>query len=209
MTKQTETVIEFFHDAVCGWCYVLSPRLRQIAKQKDIKVVQRCFVLQRSDEEMVARFGSLQQAKSEILTHWISCKQAADDPSTIDIQGMREKPFNYPNGYLAALGAKAAEILGTTDTHWDYFDEIQRLHLKTNDNIGAEETIIQAAINIGLDAAQFRQQLHSETTIAAVEKDLQLARQYDIRSIPTIVINGEHVISKALTQAELAQLFLN
>ncbi|EOX4315594.1 DsbA family protein [Vibrio cholerae] len=73
MNKQPIRQIEFFHDAVCGWCYVLSPRLRKLAKQQNIQIVQRCFVLQRSDEEMVERFGSLAQAKSEILNHWIAC----------------------------------------------------------------------------------------------------------------------------------------
>lgn len=111
MNKQPIRQIEFFHDAVCGWCYVLSPRLRKLAKQQNIQIVQRCFVLQRSDEEMIERFGSLAQAKSEILNHWIACQQAADDKTLFNIEGMRAQPFNYPSGYLAAVGAKAAERL--------------------------------------------------------------------------------------------------
>ena len=209
MNKQNIRQIEFFHDAVCGWCYVLSPRLRQLAKERQIEVVQRCFVLQRSDEEMIERFGSLAQAKIEILNHWVACQQAADDKTLFNIERMRAQPFNYPSGYLAALGAKAAERLAGNEAHWDFFDEIQRLHLLVNDNIGEQETLVTAAVNIGLDEAQFRLQFHATETREAVEQDLALARQYRIRSIPTIVIDGEQVISKALTHDELAQLFLN
>lgn len=209
MNKQPIRQIEFFHDAVCGWCYVLSPRLRKLAKQQNIQIVQRCFVLQRSDEEMIERFGSLAQAKSEILNHWIACQQAADDKTLFNIEGMRAQPFNYPSGYLAAVGAKAAERLAGNEAHWDFFDEIQRLHLLVNDNIGDLEMIVKAAVNIGLDEVAFRQMFHAQETLDAVEQDLALARQYRIRSIPTLVINGEQVISKALTNEELAKIFLS
>ncbi|MCG7500109.1 DsbA family protein [Vibrio sp. Of7-15] len=204
----SKVTIEFFHDAVCGWCYVLSPRLRKLAQRADVEIKQRSFVLQRNDEEMIQRFGSLAGAKSEILNHWVACQQKADDPTAFNIEGMRAKPFSYPSGYLAALGAKTAEILGNSDTHWDYFDEIQRLHLKVNDNIGERQTIIQAAQNIGLDSQKFEELLDSEQVRTAVEADISLAQQLNIRSIPTLVVNGEHVITNALTEEQLDNLFV-
>lgn len=201
------TKIEFFHDAVCGWCYVLSPRLRKLAKQANVEIIQRCFVLQRNDEEIAQRFGSLEMAKFEILNHWASCKAHADDPDTIDIEGMRAKSFTYPSGYLAALGAKAAELMGDSSTHWDYFDEIQHQHLKLNNNIGDKAVIIDAARIIGLDESEFSKLLSSTEVKNAVEDDLRNARRLAISSIPTIVINGEKVISQVLTSEQLEQLF--
>ncbi|WP_120513557.1 DsbA family oxidoreductase [Photobacterium salinisoli] len=204
----SKVTIEFFHDAVCGWCYVLSPRLRKLVERADVEVKQRCFVLQRNDEEMVQRFGSLAAAKSEILNHWVACQQRADDPTRFNIEGMRAQPFSYPSGYLAALGAKAAELLGDSDTHWDYFDEIQRLHLKVNDNIGDRDVIIAAAGNIGLDTAAFTKALDSDEVRQAVEADLKRAREFNLRSIPSLIINGEHVVTDTLTNEQIDQLFL-
>ncbi|WP_445399781.1 DsbA family oxidoreductase [Zobellella sp. An-6] len=204
----SKVTIEFFHDAVCGWCYVLSPRLRKLVERADVEVKQRCFVLQRNDKEMVQRFGSLAAAKSEILKHWVACQQKADDPTRFNIEGMRARPFSYPSGYLAALGAKAAELLGNSDTHWDYFDEIQRLHLKVNDNIGDREVIIAAAGNIGLDTEAFAKALDSDEVRQAVETDLKRARDFDLRSIPSLIINGEHVVSDTLTNEQIERLFL-
>lgn len=83
------------------------------------------------------------------------------------------------------------------------------MHLLVNDNIGDLETIVKAAVNIGLDEVAFCQMFHGQETLDAVEQDLALARPYRIRSIPTLVINGEQVISKALTNEELAQIFLS
>lgn len=198
--------LEFFHDAVCGWCYVLSPRLRKLAERADIEVKQRCFVLQRNDDEMITRFGSLAAAKQEILNHWVACQQHADDPDRFDIEGMRAKPFSYPSGYLAALGAKAAELMGNSDTHWDYFDEIQHLHLKVNDNIGDRDVILAAANNIGLDTVRFETLLDSDAVRDAVEADLKRARAFHLRSIPSLIINGEQVVSQTLTEQALLEL---
>jgi putative protein-disulfide isomerase len=201
--------IEFYHDAVCGWCYILSPRLRKLVKNnKNIEIQQRCFVLQRNDEEMVKRFGSLESAKFEILNHWKSCKGQADDPASIDIEGMRSTSFSYPSGYLAALGAKTAELMGDSNTHWDYFDEIQRQHLKLNTNIGDREVIIQTAQLIGLDPVVFSNMLFSDEVKQAVEKDMRQANKLNLRTIPTIVINGNEVISQALSNLQLEELFL-
>ncbi|UAA37485.1 DsbA family protein [Paraneptunicella aestuarii] len=204
MSKLT---VEFFHDAVCGWCYVQSPRLRKIAQEMDIKVVQRCFVLQRNNQEIIQRFGSLEQAKTEILGHWVACKQHADDPTSIDIEGMAKQPFTYPSGYLAALGAKAAEMMGDSDKHWDFFDAIQNQHLRINNNIGDASILIETAQSIGLNPITFEEKLHSDEVKAAVEDDLLLARRYQIRSIPTLVINGEKVISQTLSLEQMRQVF--
>ncbi len=199
--------IEFYHDAVCGWCYILSPRLRKLLKNKNIEIQQRCFVLQRNNEEMVQRFGSLTSAKFEILNHWESCKAQADDPASINIEGMRATSFSYPTGYLAALGAKTAELMGDNNTHWDYFDEIQRQHLKLNTNIGDAKVIIETAKIIGLDPVEFSNILFSNKVKKSVEKDIRQANKLSIRTIPTIVINGEKVISQALTNQQLDALF--
>ncbi len=29
--------IDFYHDVVCGWCFVLSPRLHQVVADFDVK----------------------------------------------------------------------------------------------------------------------------------------------------------------------------
>lgn len=48
----TPLTVDFFHDVVCGWCYVMSPRLRQVAAELGVTVRQRSFVLQESPEQM-------------------------------------------------------------------------------------------------------------------------------------------------------------
>ena len=71
-------IVDFFHDVVCGWCYVMSPRLRQVAAELDIEVRHRSFVLQDSRERIVQAFGTMEKAKTEILGHWEACAKQDD-----------------------------------------------------------------------------------------------------------------------------------
>jgi predicted DsbA family dithiol-disulfide isomerase len=111
--QQAAPTIDFFHDVVCGWCYVMSPRLRQVARELGLRVRQRSFVLQASRAEMVARFGSMEQAKQTILGHWEACARH-DDTQRIDIEGMRRESFEYPSGLAGALACQAAQIWRAT-----------------------------------------------------------------------------------------------
>lgn len=198
--------IEFFHDAVCGWCYVLSPRLRKIAAKYPVNVIHRAFVLQRNDEEMVARFGSLELAKQEILQHWQSCKSFADEPESINIEGMRKADFNYPNGYLAALYAKAVERIAGQDAHWDFFDAVQKVHLYDNQNI-ADKAVLGAVVQkLELPLDQIDAILHSADNVNALEVDRARAADFDIKSIPTLLINGRNLISQSLSLTQLEHL---
>lgn len=62
--------VDFFHDAICGWCYVLSPRLRRLATEFDLDVHLHAFALSPTRADQIRKFGSVKQAKQIILGHW-------------------------------------------------------------------------------------------------------------------------------------------
>ena len=97
--------MDFFHDVVCSWCYVMSPRLRQAAAELGIQVRQRSFVLQDNREQMVQVFGSMARAKSVILGHWETCLGHEDQPR-IDVEGMRAEISNTPAAWPARWPAR-------------------------------------------------------------------------------------------------------
>ncbi len=200
------TTIEFFHDAVCGWCYLLSPRLRKVAAKYPVKIVHRTFVLQHNEQEMIARFGSLSSAKQEILQHWKQCQRYSENPELIDIERMRAAPFNYPTGYLAALYAKAIEQLGGQQAHWDFFDAVQRAHLYEARNIADAQVLNDIAKAQGFVYAELLTNLYSQGIKQAVIKDKIRAEDFGIRTIPSLVIDGKKVVSQTLSLDQLEQL---
>lgn len=198
--------IEFYHDAVCGWCYIESPRLRKVALEFNIEVVHRAFVLQRNEDEMIARFGSMELAKKEILKHWESCLPYTDDPTTVNVEGMRATDFKYPSGYLAAKAAIAAGIMAGQKGHWDFFDGIQKSHMYLNKNISDRNVLLEVAKNMGFEIKRFEILMDSEEVSNRVELDNKMARNKGIVSIPTIVIDGKKIISSVLTEQDTREI---
>ncbi len=192
-------IIDFFHDAVCGWCYVMSPRLRQVAADLGIQVRHHTFVLQDSREQMLRAFGSMERAKREILGHWAACAQH-DDTQSINIEGMQAQSFEYPHGMPSALACQAAYLLAGEQGHWDYFDAVQRAHLVENRNIGDMDTLLAIAVAQGFGGEAFLSAMDSDIAHQRVQTDRTQAARMGIQSIPTVLVSSRE------TGQELARL---
>ncbi|MFC3096169.1 DsbA family protein [Alteromonas sediminis] len=199
--------IEFFHDAVCGWCYLLSPRLHEIARRFDVKIIHRCFVLERNENDLAARFVTLENAKINALKQWEQCKLFSENPSLINIEGMRQASFSYPCGLYAAIAAKAAEQLGGQRGHWRFFDAVQYAHLYQNRNISDIPVLLDVAESVGFSKQTFINVMASRRTANAVNKDNDRAVELGVRSVPSVLINERQLISQTLSIEQLEALF--
>jgi len=180
--------VDFFHDVVCGWCFNISPRLRVLAAEFDIHVRHRTFVLQESREQMIAVFGSMDQAKETILGHWAACRAASDTPELFNIEDMRAASFEYPYGLPAALFCKAAERLAGQEAHWDMFDGIQKAHIVEAHNVADMDVLLDIAADQGFDRDRVRRAVFDPGTRSAVVADRQLARRMQVTSVPTVIV---------------------
>ena len=180
--------IDFFHDVVCCWCFNISSRMRSLAREFDLDIRHRSFVLQANRREMAERWGTPDQARETILGHWSVCREVSDRPDLIDVEAMRMARFDYPQGFEAALACKAAEAIGGQAAHWDLFDRIQLAHLAEARNIADRDVLADAARDIGLDAVAFAAAMADPVTSQAVEADRRAARLLQVRSIPALII---------------------
>lgn len=196
--------IDFFHDVICGWCYVLSPRLRQLAKEMDLDVHHHAFALSADKQEMIEKFDSMKQAKKIILGHWQQCAHA-DDKKRVNVEGMRNKSFEYPTSTPGLIACKAAQKQGGQKEYWGYFDAVTHAHMSENRNIGDLETLADIAVEIGLDKQRFLQDYASLDRVREIKADRKLARKFEIQSTPSLVVNEQWVISGALQLNDLRQ----
>ncbi|CAM3596188.1 DsbA family protein [Pseudomonas wadenswilerensis] len=199
--------VEFFHDVVCGWCFVLAPRLKQLQAELDLDIQHRSFILQTSREAMIERFGSMPQAKDTILGHWQACARAEDE-KRINIEGMRQQPFEYPNGLLAARACQTANALGGNAAHEQMFDRLQLAHLVQSRNIGDKATVLAIAAEAGFDPQAFEHAFEHDAP-ALLEQDLRLGRHLGISSVPSLVIADRYLIPGALGLEQLRQSLNN
>ncbi len=189
--------IEFFHDVICSFCFPMSYRMRQLQKlMPEVQIVHRSFALVQSERDFDAMFGSRTAAKAEILRHWEHANQN-DDLHRFNISGMRQADFPFPSSMKVLTACKAAFFTAGEAGYWDVFDALQKALFVQNRNIEDLGIIHDCIRQSGIDFAEWEQHFNSSETLEAVEQDLLLARQYGIRGVPCLIINGKYPISGA------------
>ena len=81
----------------------------------------------------------------------------------------------------------------------DKIDELHNLifeeiHIENN-RLVTEEQIVRFLEQHGIDTAKFLEKFNSFGTEARIKKSSNLARKYQINSVPTIIINGRYLTS--------------
>lgn len=189
--------IEFFHDVICSFCFPMSYRMRKIqAKYPNIEIIHRSYALAWDASDFEKMFGSRENAKQEIMSHWAHANQN-DDLHRFNIEGMEEADFLFPTSKNGLLAAKAGKIIGGEEAYWQIFENIQELLFVKNEDIESLDVIKKALVNTGISWETFEPVLLAEETLEAVNEDLKLAYQYGIQGVPFLVINEKYGINGA------------
>lgn len=88
----------------------------------------------------------------------------------------------HPEAFRAA---QASVCAGEQGKFWEYHDG-----LFGSDSLSGE-ALTRLAANLGLDTKEFSACLDSETSRAAVAKDIRESRKADIQATPTFIVNGK------------------
>ncbi|WP_086313878.1 hypothetical protein A5821_001422 [Enterococcus sp. 7F3_DIV0205] len=197
--------IEFFHDVICSFCFPMSYRMRQIQKEMpELNIIHRSFALARDEEDHERMFGSRENAKNEILSHWVHANQN-DDLHRFNIEGMRAADFLFPTSMNGLLAAKAAGVVGGEASYWDMFDALQTglfVYSQNIDDIAVIESIVK---NSSIDFEKWQQAFINPETLALVEDDFRLANAYQLSGVPALIVNGKYLINGAQPMDQIIQ----
>lgn len=200
-----KVTVEFFHDVICSFCFPMSYRMRQLQNMMpEVEIVHRSYALAKSGQDFDLMFGSRAAAKAEILKHWEHANQN-DDLHRFNISGMQEADFPFPTSMKPLIACKAAAFTAGDDGYGDVFDALQNALFVQNQNIEEPKIIEKSVRERGIPFAEWEKHYHSDEVKAAVEKDLLLAEQYGIQSVPCLIINGKYEISGAQLLPQIVQ----
>ncbi|MGM0218149.1 DsbA family oxidoreductase [Enterococcus sp. AZ126] len=197
--------IEFFHDVICSFCFPMSYRMRQVQKQMpEIKIIHRSFALAKDNEDHEQMFGSRENAKNEILSHWVHANQN-DDLHRFNIEGMREANFLFPTSMNGLLAAKAAGVVAGEAGYWMIFDALQTGLFVDSQNID-DLAVIEAIVKeSSIDFDKWQQALIDPATLTLVEDDFRLVNAYQLTGVPALIINGKYLINGAQPMDQIIQ----
>jgi putative protein-disulfide isomerase len=201
---EDKVTLEFFHDPLCAWCYAMSPRVRRLVVDfPQLEVAHRGFALAPDPSAIEKIFGDKARGRREILDHWRAANEN-DDGHRMKPDLMADQPFDYPWSLPPLLGCEAARQQGGDAAYWDYFDEIQKLHLTECRNIVDAEVLADCGTRVGLDSNLLMAAIADPAIQTLVEQDMARAHVFGLRGVPALVLDGQLVAQGALSWTELA-----
>lgn len=195
--------IEFFHDVICSFCFPMSYRMRQLQKElPNIEIVHRSFALVRDDNDFNLMFGSRAKAKEQIVEHWVHANNN-DDLHRFNISGMMATDFPFPASMVPLRVCKAAGLVHGQDAYWNVFDALQEALFVKNLNI-EELSVLQDCIkSTGVNQNLWEKQFADDKTLTAIFDDFKKVSEYNITSVPCLIVDGHKKISGAISLPEL------
>jgi predicted DsbA family dithiol-disulfide isomerase len=198
--------IQVWSDVICPWCYIGKRRLENALAEfgGEVTVTYRAYQLDPSPvpqplpikKVMAEKFGGPERAE-QMFTHVTAI--GAGEGLTLDFDRA-----TVANTFAAhRLIAWAAG----QDRQADMLEALQRAHFTDGVDIGSLPALAGLAGSIGLDATAALAYLKSEAGTSAVTTDLTEARELDITSVPTFVIDGKYAIQGAQDTATLVAAF--
>ena len=192
-----KVTIEFFHDTICSFCFPMSYRMHKVeSMMPDVEIIHRSFALIKEDKDFDEMFGSRENAKYEILSHWEHAN-LNDDLHRFNIEGMDKAGFAFPSSMNALKACKAAYLLDGDKAYWEVFDALQNAFFVESKNIDNTDVIEEVVKTTTIEFDRWKNHYTSESTLKAVEEDLLIANDYGVDSVPSLVLNGTHIFSGA------------
>jgi len=190
--------IEFFHNVVCSYCFVQSKRLRELFKEDtNLDITHRSFPLRYQKDKEAFPYTMYGSDEEGIINHWEAANRI-DEDHRFNIEGMREKDFDFPTSRLAEIAIQAAVLAEGEEVHWDIFDHFQNALFVRNLNI-SDDTIVRDLIKeTPIDYQQWKQYYEDEKTEKILFEDYEKVEEYKLNLIPALVLEEEEVIKGAI-----------
>jgi len=181
------STLYYVHDPMCSWCWAFRPTLTKLlaALPAHIKVQYLVGGLAPDSNEPMD-----EATQAMIQKHWHTIEKKV--PGTIfnfDFwTNNTPRRSTYP-ACRAVLAAKT-QAPNKEDAMILAIQQAYYLHAK---NPSDDDTLIHCAKSIGLDTAQFQQDLHAEHTQQQLQQDIQQAQSIGVYSFPNLVLeeNGQ------------------
>ncbi len=199
--------IDFISDTICPWCFIGKRRLgRAMLLRPNISfdVRYRPYRLDPSvpkggvdrAQYMAARFGvdgKLEEA------HAVIAAEGLKEDITFDWAAIRRTPNTVDSHRLI----RWAEAQGVQD------EVVERLfiaYFENGEDIGDIRVLADIADICGMDGAQTADLLESDTDVAPVEREDQLAREMGVTGVPAMIFGNKIAVSGAREPQVLAMV---
>ncbi|TCS93965.1 DsbA family oxidoreductase [Hazenella coriacea] len=201
--------ISIFQDTVCPWCRIGKKYLKEAIQQweqesgQHVEIEYHAYLLNPDIPNEGKPFKKLIEEKMEGFKVEEVFHSVVETGKNVGFHFDFQKIEVMPN----TIASHQLIKLTPPEKQEEMIDAIYEAYFDRGINIGDLDELLKIAVQHGLDQEEVRHQLTTEAHINEVQKDLDLAREYQIRGVPFIVINDELGLSGAQSPESILRVF--
>lgn len=185
------TLIEiiYYTDPYCTWCWGSEPVLRHLVETFGAQI-KFTYIMGGLVEDIADFHDPTNDISTfdQVAPHWLEASSRHGMP--VDITVFDRYKDDLRSTYPANIAYKAAE-LQSQQLAERYLRRLREGAAALGLPIHRRATQVELAVEIGLDGAQFAEDIESGRAEAAFRSDLQEARSHGITGFPTFVIRNQ------------------
>lgn len=180
-SNQTRTLYHVY-DPMCSWCYAFRPLWQEISEQLPSDIEVKYILGGLAPDSDVPMPESMQ---TMLISTWERITQTV--PGTQFNFDFWTKNTPRRSTYPSCRAIIAARLQDPTKER-DMLSGIQDAYYQQAKNPSNDDTLIQVAIDNGLDGDKFAADLHSNTTQKSLADELAFARSIGGDSFPSLIL---------------------
>ncbi len=191
--------IDVISDTVCPWCFIGKRRLaRALAQRPDIAfdVKWRPYRLDPTlaregmDRQVYMRLKFGDDPMKIVEMHKLIAAEGAKEDIAFNFEAIARRPDTLDSHRLI----RWAEVAGVQD------EVVERLfiaYFENGEDIGDIRVLSDIADLCGMDGLEIAELLESDTDLALVEREDQIAREMGVTGVPAMIFGGKLAVSGA------------
>jgi predicted DsbA family dithiol-disulfide isomerase len=198
--------IDVVSDVVCPWCFIGKHRLEKALALRPgvaVEVHWRPYFLNdwipregiSREQYLTTKFGSPERYKG--IAQRVTAAAAEEG-----LVYAADKVKRQPNTLDCHRLIRWAEVEGKAG---EMKQKLMDLYFTQGADLTDRDTLVQAAVAVGLDAATAREGLASDQDVAAIEQEALSAKEAGIEGVPCFIFGGKFAVSGAQSPEYLAE----
>jgi predicted DsbA family dithiol-disulfide isomerase len=206
MSDQQPIRIDVVSDVVCPWCFIGKHRLEKALALRPgvaVEVHWRPYFLNdwipregiSREQYLTTKFGSPERYKG--IAQRVTAAAAEEG-----LVYASDKVKRQPNTLDCHRLIRWAEVEGKAG---EMKQKLMDLYFTQGADLTDRDTLVQAAVAVGLDAETVREGLASDQDVAAIEQEALSAKEAGIEGVPSFIFGGKFAVSGAQSPEYLAE----
>lgn len=203
--------ITYWSDYACPYCYIAETRLKKaidtLGMKDKIEIEMKSFELDLTASKQVVSSTTERFANKYGLSKKMAAAQIAQISELGKVEGIdfRYASTLYTNTMDAHRVTKLAQSKGDSGLANQIIDKLFDAYFTKNLELGDRKTLIQIAIDSGMDAKEVENMLVSNQYKDQVRLDEREAGRYGVHAVPFFIVGEKYSISGAQSEESFIQ----